>query len=85
MVLRLRVRPNASKTEFGELVGDRLKVAVAGPPVEGKANGTLICFLAKRFRISRSAVEIVSGASSRNKDVLLRGVSPSELVAVLSG
>lgn len=56
-------------------MGDALKVAVAAPPVEGKANEALIRFFAELLEVPRSAVGIVSGESSRNKVVQVDGVS----------
>jgi uncharacterized protein (TIGR00251 family) len=57
------------------VVGDVLKVAVAAPPVEGKANEALIRFFSDLLEVPRSSVEIVSGGSSRNKVVRVAGVT----------
>lgn len=69
----VRVQPRASRTAIIGEIGDALKVAVTAPPVEGNANQALIHFLAEFFGVARSSVQIVSGASGRNKVVRIRG------------
>lgn len=75
----VRVQPRASRTAILGVLGNALKVAVAAPPVEGKANEALIRFFAELFEVQRSAVEIVSGEATRNKVVRVVGVT-AELV-----
>jgi uncharacterized protein (TIGR00251 family) len=60
---------------YGEGAAAQLKIAVQAPPVEGRANSALIEFLAERFGVARSHVELVSGELSRSKVFLVRGVS----------
>jgi len=67
LLLRVRVQPRASCDEFAEVLGDQLKVRIAAPPVEGKANAHLIRFLAKTFGVPKAQVLLESGANSRNK------------------
>ena len=59
--LQLRISPRASRDQVGSLMGERLKIAITAPPVDGKANQHLQQFLAKQFGISRSQVSIESG------------------------
>jgi uncharacterized protein (TIGR00251 family) len=56
-----------------------LKVAVAQAPEKGKANKAIIEFLAKTLGLRRSNLEIISGHTSSQKQVLVRGLSASEL------
>lgn len=70
---RVQVVPRASRSE---IVGEHdglLRVRIAAPPVEGAANEELIKVLAKRFRVPKSDVEIVSGHGSRVKQVVVSG------------
>ena len=71
-VLTVHVQPGAKKTEIAGLYGDALKIRLAATPVDGKANATLIAFVAKRLGLSRSSVSLKSGQTSRHKvlDVL---------------
>ncbi|HRY60399.1 MAG TPA: DUF167 domain-containing protein [Patescibacteria group bacterium] len=72
MKLSIRITPNAKKTEIvgtdQTLFGDEvMKLKVAAPPVEGKANREVIEFFAKHYNVSKSKVRIVTGEKSRNK------------------
>jgi len=71
----VRVHPRAKRDAIAGAVGDALKVALASPPVEGRANEACIEFLARLLGVSRSAIEIISGQSSRNKVVRVTGIS----------
>ena len=77
--LSIRLQPRSSRNEIAGLQGDRLKIRITAPPVEGMANEALIEFLSESLNISRRNVCIVSGHSSRNKIVEVCGV---ELEAV---
>jgi uncharacterized protein (TIGR00251 family) len=72
MVLRVFVQPRASKDRIVGLHGDRLKIKVAAPPVDGQANKRCIQFMAKCLSVPRSSLQIISGQNSRNKQVLLK-------------
>ncbi|MGB4709339.1 MAG: DUF167 family protein [Fuerstiella sp.] len=69
LILQLRLSPRSSRDQIGEVMGDRLKVSITAPPVDGKANAHLTKFLAKEFGVSRSQVVIVSGVTHRDKNV----------------
>jgi uncharacterized protein (TIGR00251 family) len=78
--LAVRALPGAKKKTailgvYCEGEKARLKIAVQAPAVEGRANSALVEFLADKFGVSKSHVELVSGALSRSKVFLLRGVS----------
>lgn len=72
LLVRLHVQPGASKTGFAGLHGDRIKVRVQARPVEGAANAALVKFVSVTCGVSKSAVELVRGATSRDKDVAVR-------------
>jgi hypothetical protein len=82
VLLDLHVQPGARKTEIAGVHGDALKVRLAAPPVDGRANDCLIDFIAARTGVPRAAVELVSGATSRRKRLRIRGAS-QEAVARL--
>jgi hypothetical protein len=79
------VQPRASKTEVAGRHGYAIKIRVKAPPVDGAANEEVIRFLAKRFRVSRKSVELVSGSTSRHKQIAIQGVTPTEIVESLLG
>ena len=71
IVLALHIQPRASKTEVCGVQGEELRIRLTSPPVDGAAN--LLCreFLARLFRVPKSAVELVSGETSRHKRIRL--------------
>lgn len=69
VVLSLHVQPGARRTAVVGPYGERLKVAIASPPTDGRANAALLAFLADRLAVPRAAVTLLSGASSREKRV----------------
>jgi uncharacterized protein (TIGR00251 family) len=72
--LRLHVQPRASRTEIAGRHGAALKVRIAAPPVDGAANEALVRFLADRLGVSRSAVQLESGAGGRAKVIVVEGI-----------
>lgn len=67
LVLRCRVQPGARRDAFLGTYGDRLKLGLAAPPVDGKANARAIAFLAAAFGVPKSRVTLVRGARSHDK------------------
>ena len=65
--LTLHIQPGAKKTEVAGEHGDALKIRLAAPPVDGKANTALIAFVADRLGLAKSAVSLKSGQTSRRK------------------
>ena len=83
VVLKVHIQPRASRTEYVGLHGNALKFRISAPPVEGLANDVLCGYLAKAFRIAKGAVVICSGHETRQKRVLLKGVSPEQVKVIL--
>jgi uncharacterized protein len=75
VTLRLHIQPGAKKTEVVGMHGEALKIRLAAPPVDGKANACLIAFLADRLGVARSTISLVSGDSSRAKRVHVSGLT----------
>jgi uncharacterized protein len=72
LLLEVRVQPRASKTEFAGLMGDRLRVRLQAPPVDGKANAALVEFVADAFGVPRSSVVLEKGLTGRDKRLRVR-------------
>lgn len=83
-VVSLRLQPRARRTGILGMVGDRLKIGVSGPPVEGKANEELCRYLSGIAGVPKSAVVILRGETAREKTVLVRGVRPAVLAERLA-
>ncbi|MFZ3204399.1 MAG: DUF167 domain-containing protein [Pseudomonas sp.] len=81
LILECHLQPKASCDEFAGLHGERLKIRLTAPPVDGKANAKLLAFLADAFAVSKSQVSLESGQQSRQKRVRIK--QPRQLPAVL--
>jgi len=79
LVFRVQVAPRSSRSEIVGEHNSALRVRLAAPPVDGAANDELIRVLARAFKVSRSAVTILSGHTGRLKQVSVEGVSESAL------
>jgi uncharacterized protein (TIGR00251 family) len=73
VILELHVQPGAARTEFAGKHGERIKVRLAAPAHDGKANEALIEFLADYYGVPRRNVRITSGLKSRQKRVQIDG------------
>lgn len=69
LILACHIQPGAKKSELAGLHGERLKIRLHAPPVDGKANNELIRFLSKLFAVSKQSISIESGDLSRQKRV----------------
>lgn len=83
VVLVLHVQPGAKRTEIAGLHGDSLKIRLAAPPVDGKANDCLVAFLAERLEVAKSRIALISGAGSRAKRLRLAGLDLAAVTAKL--
>jgi uncharacterized protein len=84
-LLDVRVQPRASRTEFAGRFGDRLKIRLNAPPVDGRANMALLAFIAEACGLPKARVSLESGQTGRDKRVRLHGVNqiPAALQRVL--
>ncbi len=73
-LLDLHVQPGARATQAVGEHGVRLKLKIAAPPVDNKANAHLLAWLADRLGVPKASVTLVRGESSRQKTVAVRGV-----------
>ena len=83
ILLRVHVQPGARRSEVVGLHGDALKIRLAAPPVEGKANAALIEFLAEKFGVPARQVALTRGEKSREKVVAISGsgMAPDTLLS----
>ncbi len=80
----VRVQPRSSRTGIDGMRGDAVRVRVAAPPVDGAANEAVIEVLAESLGVPKRSIEIVSGATSRNKVVQVSGMSAEQLRSRIS-
>jgi len=77
--LKIRVIPNARKTEFSGSRGDEIVLRLNAPAIEGRANEAAVEFLSRFFGVSRSAVVIIGGERSRHKIIEIVGLKNGDL------
>ena len=82
VLLVLHVQPGAKRSEVSGLHGEALKIRLAAPPIEGRANEALLRFIADSFGVPLRNVELKKGAQSRHKTVRVSGgsVEPESLL-----
>jgi uncharacterized protein (TIGR00251 family) len=69
IIVALHVQPGAKRTEVAGRYGDALKLRLAAPPVDGKANAALRAFLAEAFGVPVRNISLLRGKTSRDKVV----------------
>ena len=69
--IAVHVQPGAKRSGIAGLHGERLKVRVTAPPVEGRANDALVAFLAESLAIPRNRVRVIKGELTREKLVAI--------------
>ena len=84
VVLNVRAQPRSSRAGVDGLIGDAVKVRVRCAPVDGKANKELVETLADEFGIPKSSVVFKSGETSKQKRILIRGVTAAAVMRLLA-
>ena len=79
----VRVHPGARKNGVSGVHAGAAKISLTSPPVDGRANESLIAFVAEILRIPRGRVNLVSGMTSRTKVLRITGKSAAEVRAAL--
>jgi uncharacterized protein len=83
MIIRVRVITNAKHSEVMGRVGSIVRVRIAAPAVDGKANTELIEFLAEFFGVNKRGVSILRGEKGKEKTVQIEGRPEHELEDVM--
>ena len=82
ITLALHVQPGAKRSGIAGLYGAALKIRLAAPPIEGRANEALLKFIAELFGVPLRQIELKQGGQSRNKVVAITGsaIDPESLL-----
>ena len=83
VVINVKAQPRSSKSGIDGLAGDAVKVRIRSAPVDGKANKELVETIADAFDLPKSRVEFRSGETSKQKRILLRGISAANVESVI--
>lgn len=84
VTLRVKVVPGASRSRVVGMLGDRLKLSVAAPPEQGKANKAVCQLIAKALGVSRRDVSVTAGQTQPNKTLSVVGLGASEALDKLA-
>lgn len=86
-VIAVRIKPRASTNRIigktKSKLGAAVSMEIAAPPVSGRANKELLRFLSKTLGVSSGDITIISGHSSRDKLVRIRGLSQDRVFSLL--
>lgn len=82
-IIAVRILPNAAANEVVGLADDVLRLKIAAPPVNGKANRELVDFLSRRLGICKDDIVIIHGYTSRSKLITIDGLSRDEALKCL--
>lgn len=84
VLIRVHLQPRARRTAVCGEHGGRLKVAIAAPPLEGRANDALIEWLAAKLGLPRRQLRLIAGQRSRDKTLRAEGLGASEISSRLA-
>lgn len=82
--ITVRVQSNARQNQVVGLENDVLRVRIAAPPVDGRANQELVRFLSQALGVPRSDIAIERGLASKTKLLAIRGLSQEQLMSLLT-
>jgi hypothetical protein len=84
ITLTLHVQPGARRSGISGLHGEALKIRLAAPPIDGRANEALLKYLAALFAVPQRQVELRHGEQSRHKVVTITGsrIDPLSLLSL---
>ncbi len=84
-MLTVHVQPGAKRNEVVGTYGDALKIRLAAPPIDGRANAALCLFVAQQLGVAGSAVEVKSGHAARRKLLTVVGAPADSASRLLGG
>ncbi|TDR32370.1 DUF167 domain-containing protein [Hydromonas duriensis] len=72
VLLQVYVQPGAKNTDWAGEYGERIKIRLNAPPIDGRANAALTAWLAEQFECANRDVDVVRGANSRSKTICFK-------------
>jgi len=84
VIISARIQPRASKNSIMPTGDGTFKIRLTAPPVDGAANEALVAFLSEALSVSKSAIEIISGHTAREKRIRISGMSQDEVNRLLN-
>ncbi len=80
IIVKVKIVPGSSRNKIIGAYINALKISIAAPPVEGKANKKCIAYLAKFFEVAKSKIEIISGQTSKNKLIKIYDINQKDFL-----
>lgn len=84
VLLEVYVQPGAKKTEWVGIYGDRLKIRLAAPPIEGRANKALCVWVAHELGVAPSSVAVGKGLTGRMKTLHISALTPHRVAELVN-
>ena len=84
LVVSVKVQPNSSKDRMAGKYAGQIKISVTVAPEKGKANKAVIKLFAKWLGIKSSDIQIISGKTSRDKELFIRNITEEDLYTLVS-
>ncbi len=82
--IAVHVQPGAKRTAVAGVHGERLKIRISAPPVDGRANAAVVAFIAEQLGVPRAQVSVARGQTSRDKLITVASpeCNPANLLPV---
>ncbi len=84
VIFSVKVVPRSSKTAVAGILGGMLKIKLAAVPEKGKANESLVEFLADTLSVKKNTITITSGHISPVKTIQITGVTTVAILQKLN-
>lgn len=84
VILNIYVQPKSSRTGITGLHNGEIRLTITAPPVDGKANIQVTAFIARLFKLPKSAVTLLSGHQGRHKKVRVDGIAQDQVQQILT-
>jgi len=78
--IQVKIKARAKRSAITGSVGDAIKIEVAAPPLEGRANAEVVRLVAELAGVSRSKVRIIMGETNPLKLIEVDGIDREELI-----
>ena len=82
-IITCRIYPNSGRNLIDGVKADQLCVRLSSPPVEGKANKSLIKFFSKLLKTAQSNITIIQGQKTRVKVLAIQDITPQEVISAI--
>ncbi|MBN1851622.1 MAG: DUF167 domain-containing protein [Pirellulales bacterium] len=83
ILIPVRARAGAKRNAIEGEYNGLMKVSVTAAPEKGKANQAIVALLSELFEVPKSAIEVVAGKTSSRKEILVRGITESDVQAAV--